>query len=559
MAIAARRILPLSVLIVLLLIIMVVTSIQAMAKEAVEDPDKIAKAYKELFAKTSMPSFDEIVKTLIGLQESKYRNLMNKTPPRREAGSLASHTVLEGGVPRHLTPVGDRLNVRNRYVALDLPDKETIIAIIQKLYALSKRMHNESLNYINNAISLLNNYLLTSDKTYLEKAIPYLNAIMDVAVRFSQASLASNIRTLLSYLAYPQENIGYLGEEGYNQSGYPMPTTRVATAHANGLKLVEGILKKHCRFIVTPSSFLVENFTNTTLLAEKAILLQKSGCDLTGRAVAKLLMLMSLASRMRLEEAMKTLSNYGLALTKAEIEKLRRLGLIIPLKQGLGYIIMYDLFGLQGVERFGILPAEPWRRVSPLNVSMGTLYPQLAKVAEKSINSGPAIESLSLYRSKYQRLARQISSLALPTLAVFAMIAIVLGASAPIAMAELAPRLKAYTKGSKSLEERMPAPFVTMPGFSLPSGARGLIIAAYWRVTHALSRVVPQGVSETHREYLVRVKNILRKENYNLYEKLTSLYEIARFGGREPPKEDAEVAQGLASRIIKNGISIKKK
>ncbi|HWQ16323.1 MAG TPA: DUF4129 domain-containing protein [Sulfolobales archaeon] len=59
-------------------------------------------------------------------------------------------------------------------------------------------------------------------------------------------------------------------------------------------------------------------------------------------------------------------------------------------------------------------------------------------------------------------------------------------------------------------------------------GLRGGVIGVYWKAVGLLSRKIPKRPSETHREYLEKVRE--RLNNTGSFEDLTKIYEMVRYG-----------------------------
>ena len=92
----------------------------------------------------------------------------------------------------------------------------------------------------------------------------------------------------------------------------------------------------------------------------------------------------------------------------------------------------------------------------------------------------------------------------------------------------------------RAIREHYPPP----PQIS-SSSPRDAVITLYWHVVSLLSRSVPRTPSETHWEYLRKVRGPPREP----LKGLTVRYEIARYSSRELGKEEVEEAYRLASMI----------
>ncbi|RLG83090.1 MAG: hypothetical protein DRO39_08790 [Thermoprotei archaeon] len=66
----------------------------------------------------------------------------------------------------------------------------------------------------------------------------------------------------------------------------------------------------------------------------------------------------------------------------------------------------------------------------------------------------------------------------------------------------------------------------------------------YWSAVRALLPVVPRSVSDTHREYLAKVRRsaALPRRVAEAFDRLTRIYELWRFGRRRSGIRDAEEA-----------------
>ncbi|GEM_PF-5116457 len=93
----------------------------------------------------------------------------------------------------------------------------------------------------------------------------------------------------------------------------------------------------------------------------------------------------------------------------------------------------------------------------------------------------------------------------------------------------------------KAIRERYSPP-PHPAGFSSP---RDAVISLYWHAVSVLSRSVPRAPSETHWEYLMKVRGPPRGP----LKSLTTKYEVARYSPRDPGAEDVEEAYRLASMI----------
>ncbi len=73
----------------------------------------------------------------------------------------------------------------------------------------------------------------------------------------------------------------------------------------------------------------------------------------------------------------------------------------------------------------------------------------------------------------------------------------------------------------------------------------GKIILMYWEAVNYLKSITEFSESETHREFLKKVKSLVGTE----FEELTSLYEVARWSGRKLREEHLSHAAALLNRL----------
>ena len=93
----------------------------------------------------------------------------------------------------------------------------------------------------------------------------------------------------------------------------------------------------------------------------------------------------------------------------------------------------------------------------------------------------------------------------------------------------------------------------TVPQVEGVSGINASIIRAYWDAVALLSTLIPLEPSETHREYLRKVRNVAGAA----FEQLTRIYELARWSGQKLDERYAVTASKLAEavrNVIRKGL-----
>jgi len=76
----------------------------------------------------------------------------------------------------------------------------------------------------------------------------------------------------------------------------------------------------------------------------------------------------------------------------------------------------------------------------------------------------------------------------------------------------------------------------------LQSNGYGRVVELYWKSVEVLKKYVPRLDSETHREYLAKVRNMksIARHTVKLFERITEMYEIARYSKRSVDKRALE-------------------
>ena len=168
----------------------------------------------------------------------------------------------------------------------------------------------------------------------------------------------------------------------------------------------------------------------------------------------------------------------------------------------------------------------------PANATSGasvlTLFQNLGNLAQASYNPAPKAASLP--------------PLAIPGFPIIESTILILAVGFVATTAVIVFMMRGIgRKIIKVIRERYPPP----PSPAYFSSPREAVISLYWHAVNLLSRSVPRVPSETHWEYLSKVRGPPRKP----LEGLTVRYEVARYSSKELSKEDVEEVYKLASSI----------
>ncbi len=168
----------------------------------------------------------------------------------------------------------------------------------------------------------------------------------------------------------------------------------------------------------------------------------------------------------------------------------------------------------------------------PANATSGasvlTLFQNLGNLAQASYNPS--------------RVAAPFPPLAIPSAPVIGGNLLLLAVGLTATIAVIAYMMKGVGKKIiRAVRERYSPP----PPPARFSSPRDAIITLYWHSVNILSRSVPRAPSETHWEYLRKVKGPPREP----LKGLTTRYEVARYSPRELGEEEAREAYRLASMI----------
>lgn len=285
---------------------------------------------------------------------------------------------------------------------------------------------------------------------------------------------------------------------------------------------------------------------NYNVLALAAELIKKYNTH-QDRIVAKYLILTALLQTLPARKAYQLMAEYGIPLTANELDQLKRVGLLSLTNSNEARKLLKALQELKELVLTGREENKPALIINLFN----NLQERMPTTHRKG-KFLPASLSTELYRSSQQRktiinpltLVLFFTLFLATSLAVAISILLVLRrkwvpqlppTQVPLFQITRQPLNKSYEVG------KQPWPL-------------NKVIELYWKATHQLTEIVPRRDSETHREYLFRVREELRTTTIKFYEKLTYLYEKTRYAHREAEEEKAvKLFEKIESSLQRGG------
>jgi len=163
---------------------------------------------------------------------------------------------------------------------------------------------------------------------------------------------------------------------------------------------------------------------------------------------------------------------------------------------------------------------------------------ELAQVPKSSVTPElPRLPSLNLPSIKPQTINPQVS-----TANVFSFLRIILASVVGLLLLYLVSRLFRERARYVMLSMRKGK---TVPQISGVGGVNETVIRAYWNAVSLLSSLAPITPSETHREYLRKVRRVAG----TAFEQLTRMYELARWSGQRLDERYASMASRLVEAV----------
>ncbi len=499
----------------------------------VEDTNVLANATLELITTSKNLRVSKVTILVIGGGEEANKTQRISEKPKPGLEEIASKEYMEaskiGNVSIRLVNIAYRLYTIAQEIGGE--NGERLAEIAEKVLAATGDAKTIS------AITSEVEELLSSPHQYPSQVLRLLNTLYTVLAGEKPGS----------YGPSAPEDHPYAASIGKNEGNSAGIMSGMGTTSNINTDMDKGVKERLIASVIDEIKPILRELERNNTLALALLAAKITEYPISKSAIAKYLALITLSKIMPLSRAYKLIELHGLGFTYDEIEFLKKIG-------------VYELTG-----------SEDYANILAVMRMLGTRYRSGSVNENRETSLFEILNALERRESRKQVAVQRAAMLTRELLVekrdantsrgggvVIApiLLTLVLTTTALLLSLILSARYKRSASilifkpsrlgsiGNNTKGERLEA---------VEKSIESTIIVLYWRASALLSRRVPRRPFQTHREYLASLRGRVSDKIVKSFEKLTFLYEQARYGHRRVSEKEAAHYLNTLEEELKGG------